>query len=185
MLCFSNFASLAKSLKAQETLCIRMLYHRRVWLWLNCSSLAQWFELSCTGTLFCSVLPLMLLRCGTSVDFVVLFSQIVGLGGIQSLVNSCTEWLMSLFRHGDSSLFPVWMQISFGISQGGVSTHHAGREALFTVPLCLCNWFWLSLAVYLLNPSVLCWFECLHCWTCCQQHQVCGVCGASGPQESS
>ena len=78
MLCFSNFASLAKSLKAQETLCIRMLYHRRVWLWLNCSSLAQWFELSCTGTLFCSVLPLMLLRCGTSIDFAVLPNRWAG-----------------------------------------------------------------------------------------------------------
>lgn len=54
------------------------------------------------------------------------------------------------------------MQIHFGILQSGIRTSHVGQEALFTIPLCLCNSFWLFLTVYLLNPSVLHWFECLH-----------------------
>lgn len=55
----------------------------------------------------------------------------------------------------------ILMQIHFGILQSGIRTSHVGQEALFTIPLCLCNSFWLSLTVYLLNPSVLRWFECL------------------------
>lgn len=68
---------------------------------------------------------------------------------------------MSLCRHEDFSVFPILMQISFGTSQGGISTGHVGQEALSTVLLCLCFLFFLT--VYLLNRSGLCWFECLHC----------------------
>lgn len=91
--------------------------------------------------------------------------------------NSCTECLVSLFRHGHFSVFPILMQIFFGTSQGGISTGHVGQEALSTVLLCFC--FWLSLAVYLLNRSGLCWFECLHCLDTLPA--AASLCGASGP----
>lgn len=93
-------------------------------------------------------------------------------------LNSCTECLMSLHRHGDFSVFPILMQISFGTSQRGISTGHVGQEALPTVLLCLC--FWLFLTVYLLSHSGLCWFECLHCLDTLPAAAA-SLCGASGP----
>lgn len=73
--------------------------------------------------------------------------------------NSCTECLVSLFRHGHFSVFPILMQIFFGTSQGGISTGHVGQEALSTVLLCFC--FWLSLAVLFTEPLrlVLVWMS--------------------------
>lgn len=138
-----------------------MLYHCRVWPWLGCTSPAQWFELSCTGVLFCSVLHLVLLCCGTYIYFILLFSQFIGLDGIESLVEQLHRVTNVTFQTW-RLLTPILMQVSFGILQGRITTGHIDQEALFTNLLCLCNWFWLSLTVYVLNLLVLCRFECFH-----------------------
>lgn len=69
---FLSFASLTKSVKDQESLCIRMYYHCRVRPGLDGASPAWWFEPSCMGTLFCSVLHFVLLCSGTCVYFMLL-----------------------------------------------------------------------------------------------------------------
>lgn len=112
---------------------------------------------SCAGASF---------RSGLQCLYLLYSSPLPSLSGWPELypwVNSCTQRLMWLFRHGDSSLCPFLMQISVGFLRSRISAGHVGQEALFPVPLHRSTGVWLSLIVYLLNPSVLCWFECLHC----------------------